>query len=435
MATHRLSLPVLQNWSCHNCGGCCRQHVIELTEAEHRRIVEQQQWGPEDGIPEQQPLVEPHSGRGAATIYRLAHQPDGACVFLREDGLCRIHAKYGEAAKPLPCRIYPYVFHPAGKEVAVSLRFSCPSVVENRGQAVAEQQSELKRLAKLVVPDGIRKDPPPEIIPGERLSWNDTLHLVQQLDQAFSGPEPLAEQLQTALGWVGILGQATFREIQGPRLRELLELIIPAARLEQQQGDGASEPSGLSKLLFRILVAEYARRDTVADLKRGWAHRWWLFRSGLRFARGGGQTPGLQPDLPPVDFARIEQPHSWPAESEEVLRRMLRVKITGLHFCGRGYYKVPLVEGFNSLVLEVAAISWIARWLTLAATAESESIDAAADAPVPMQLDAVLRAVAIADHHHGFSERLGQPAARMRIRLLSRWNQISALLSRYGPRR
>ena len=49
--------------------------------------------------------------------YRLGHQADGACVFLDERGLCRIHAKFGEQAKPLACRIYPYAFHPAGKKI------------------------------------------------------------------------------------------------------------------------------------------------------------------------------------------------------------------------------------------------------------------------------------------------------------------------------
>jgi lysine-N-methylase len=84
--------------------------------------------------------------------YRLAHQDDGACVFLDKKGLCRIHAKFGEPAKPLACRVYPYAVHPAGQQqLTVSLRFSCPSVVQNLGPAVASQRVELDQLSREIV--------------------------------------------------------------------------------------------------------------------------------------------------------------------------------------------------------------------------------------------------------------------------------------------
>jgi lysine-N-methylase len=114
--------------------------LIELSEEERQRIVDQE-WTSTDGIPAGQPVLEPHAGPPWKKRYRLAHRDDGACVFLNDDGLCRIHAKFGEAAKPLACRIYPYAFHPAGKKVTVSLRFSCPSVVSNRGKQVSQTET------------------------------------------------------------------------------------------------------------------------------------------------------------------------------------------------------------------------------------------------------------------------------------------------------
>src|SRR5258708_3959486 len=145
-----LELPTIQNWSCHNCGGCCRPHPIEITPGGHPRIIEQN-WAGEPGLaPQQPPFVGP--GRfPRSQRYRLAHRPDGACIFLDERGLCRVHAKFGEQAKPLACRLYPYVFHPAGKKIVVSLRFSCPSVVGNRGRSLTDQKDDLKALERLVV--------------------------------------------------------------------------------------------------------------------------------------------------------------------------------------------------------------------------------------------------------------------------------------------
>ena len=82
MTSVRLTLPVLQNWDCHNCGGCCRQHQIEITEAERQRIVDQK-WTEADGIPAGDVIVRMGSWIGPAR-HRLAHQADGACVFLNE---------------------------------------------------------------------------------------------------------------------------------------------------------------------------------------------------------------------------------------------------------------------------------------------------------------------------------------------------------------
>ena len=92
-------LPQLQNWGCHNCGGCCREHQITITDAEHQRI-ERQGWTVADGVPADRPLMV-----SSAAGWRLNHQDDGACVFLDAAGLCRIHSKYGESAKPLACRM------------------------------------------------------------------------------------------------------------------------------------------------------------------------------------------------------------------------------------------------------------------------------------------------------------------------------------------
>ena len=119
MKAESLTLPVIQNWSCHNCGGCCREHVIEITEEEKRRI-QKQNWKATDGIDMSRPVIQPLG----SNRHRLAHRSDGACVFLNDDGLCRIHDRFGEAAKPLACRVYPYAFHPKAGKLTVSLRFS-----------------------------------------------------------------------------------------------------------------------------------------------------------------------------------------------------------------------------------------------------------------------------------------------------------------------
>ncbi|HVV99421.1 MAG TPA: YkgJ family cysteine cluster protein, partial [Planctomycetaceae bacterium] len=213
-----LKLPVLQNWSCHSCAGCCRQHAIEITEEERQRIISQG-WESQPGYGPNEPIFVWNSGPIWKKRYRLAHRADGGCVFLDEKGLCRIHAKFGEPAKPLACRIYPYAFHPAGKQVTVSLRFSCPSVVANRGTPLTENQKELKQLERLVVPQGVEKLPAPKISSRQRLDWPDFLQFVEHLDSTLAdSSQPIMVKLLRALFWMGLVGQSRFDVIQGDRL-------------------------------------------------------------------------------------------------------------------------------------------------------------------------------------------------------------------------
>ena len=422
MASLRLDLPVLQNWDCHNCGGCCKQHLIEITSAERDRILAQN-WTEADGIPAGKSVIEKLSGWFGRPRWRLAHQADGGCVFLDDKGLCRIHAKFGEAAKPLACRIYPYAFHPAGKSVAVSLRFSCPSVVKNLGRTMSQQQAEIRRLAEAVVPHGAEAALPPKINPVERLDWADFHRFVDALEGTLSEPQtPLVVRLLRAIVWTSLVGQSKFDKLRGDRLREFLDLIREAAHAEVPSlPETPPEPTSLGRLYFRLLVAQYARRDTAADLQAGWLGRWRLLRAIWKFSQGKGDAPPLQDVFRPVPFALFEAPFGpLTPEQDEILNRYLRVKVQGLHFCGPAYYDVPFVEGFHSLALVIPATLWIARWL------------AASSGRTQWTTDDVIQALTIADHHHGYSPALGQGAARRRVRMLTASGDLSRLIAWYS---
>ena len=422
MAGLRLELPTIQNWSCHNCGGCCRQHAIEVTDEERRRILGQH-WTEADGVASERPLFVRFAGLPWKKRYRLAHQSDGACIFLDEKGLCRIHSKFGEAAKPLPCRIYPYAFHPAGKKVTVSLRFSCPSVVANRGGPVSKQSSELKRIARWIVPEGFEDGPPPAISSSEQVDWPDFLRFVDALDQTLSDSEvAITTKLRRALFWVHLVEQAKFEQVRGERLGEFLQLIVQTAREEIPEGPAdLQEPSRVGRLQFRMLVAHYARRDTFADVDQGWRGRWDLFRAAMRFARGQGNVPLLQDVFQEVPFSAMEKPFGdLPDGAEELFTRYFRVKIQGIHFCGPAYYGVPLSEGFHSLLLMFPSTLWLARWL------------AVGEGRGKLVFEDITRAIAIADHHHGYSPAFRIRNLRRRVRMLAQVGDLPRLCLWYS---
>jgi|HubBroStandDraft_6_1064221.scaffolds.fasta_scaffold57496_2 lysine-N-methylase len=422
MASPLVQLPLIQNWSCHSCGGCCRKHLIEITEEDRQRIAEQK-WSPADGIGNDGPPVVWHAGPPWKKRYRLAHRADGSCVFLNEQGLCRIHAKFGEAAKPLACQVYPYALHPGGRKLALSLRFSCPSVVANKGRPVSLQVRDLKRIADLTVPPTADKIPPPEISPGVRVDWTEFHRFVDALDATLAEPGvDLLTRLLRAVFWVRLVGQSKFDVIRGNRLDEYLQIVTEAAR----NGIGEvpavpREASRAGRLQFRMLAAQYSRVDTFEKAARGLGGRVRLLRAALRFARGRGDVPPLHPGFHAVPFSRLEDRFGGlNSEADAILTRYFRVKIQGLHFCGAAYYWVPFVEGFYSLALVFPVVLWQARWL-----AASESRD-------QISTDDVARVLAITDHHHGYSPVLGTRSSRRRVRLLAHGDDLERLCRWYA---
>lgn len=422
MSHFSLELPTIQNWSCHSCSECCRQHGIFVTEEDKSRI-ERQKWTAADGIPEDQPLFVKEGGWGRKTWYRLA-QPHGACVFLDEQGLCRIHARYGEAAKPLACRIYPYAFHPAGNKVAVSLRFSCPSVVENRGRPVTGQRKELREYAGQVVPTNIREALPPGLTADTHPQWPDLLRFVNQLDVLLAaGDAPVLIRLLRALYWIGIIEESKFERLSGARLGEFLTLIARAS-VETFGPDAPvgeiAAPSRIGRSQFRLLAGQYARRDTYAS-DRSLRGRWRLLQTALALTRGRGMVPPVQECFRCVPFEALEQPlGSLPPEADELLTRYFRVKVQGLHFCGRAFYGVPFVEGFHSLALMYPVVLWIARWL------------AASDGRTSLSGADIVKAITIADHNHGYSPVFGTWGFRRRVRNLAQLGDVAKLCAWYS---
>lgn len=434
-----LKLPVIQNWSCHNCGGCCREHLIEITEEEKRRI-EKQHWKESDGVSLAKPLIQ-KIGTGR---YRLAHQDDGACVFLDDKGLCRIHAKFGEPAKPLACRVYPYAYHPAGRDdLSVSLRFSCPSVVQNLGPPVTEQQAELSRLGREIVAGKHRDIDPPLIHRNskhgnQQTGWRDFHRFLKTLDEAIADESvDFVVRLMRVLSWMELVEQSQFETIKGDKLDEYLTLVTTASVKAQPDNDlPIQRPKALARMLFRQLTAQYARHDTEAQVQAGLGFRLSLLSAAVRYATGRRTIPELQGSASVAKAFGIEDdPEQRKAvrfgdletsfnarrpEIDEVFARYFRVKIQGIHFCGPAHYDMPLVDGFRSLALMYPVVMWMARFRAAQRSAEEVS------------LTDVQAALATADHNFGYSPALGMASAHWRLSILAKMQQITRLVGWYS---
>jgi lysine-N-methylase len=429
MASASLKLPVIQNWSCHNCGGCCREHLIEITEDEKRRI-EKQGWTQKDGIPMDRPIIQ----KIGSKRYRLAHKDDGACVFLNEEGLCRIHAKFGEPEKPLACQVYPYAFHPRGNRITTSLRFSCPSVVRNVGTALEEQQADLQKLCRQVVSGRQTKVVPPAVHAKTELPWEDINRFIEALDVSLQDKSVnFTVRLLRTLEWMNLVEQSQFETVKGARLQEFLQLMLDASSKAQPDNDlPVLRPSFMGRMMFRQLAAQMARHDTDQLARGGLMTRIGLLQAVLKFSSGAGQVPALgEPTsvvtafgtLPneSVTFSQLEASFEGrQPEIDELFERYFRVKIQGIHFCGVACYDLSVVDGFRTLALMYPVTMWLARWRAARrGHAEVELLD-------------VQAALATADHNFAYSPALGTRSAKNRIRQLAKMNQIAALCGWYS---
>lgn len=351
---------------------------------------------------------------------RLNTRPDGACVFLDDKGLCKIHAKFGEPTKPLACRIYPYAFHPAGDEVVLSLRFSCPSVIANRGQTMEGQIGDLRTLQKLVVPAGADKILPPVIAGTQRLTWEETLAMTQGLVQLLADTSaPIAIRLLRAQFVTRLLGQANFDKIRGERVEELVQILTQNSASEVPQSlSEIPEPDALAKTQFRLIVAQYARKDKFSKETQGTGYRLKMLMAGLKMTRGKGQTPAMQPLLPSVSFADIDAPMELRDEPkiDELWTRYFIVKLEGLNFTGKAFYDLPYVEGLQRLWMMFPITQYLAKWI---ARGKGQSFVNHQD---------LGEALAIADHHHGFSPALAMANFRSRAKWLIKNGAVVKLL-------
>ena len=99
--------PETTQWSCHSCTACCRGFQFGPVEEEVIQGLTahtpESWWEPAASTP----WFQARSGPDGAPHYYLT-AIDGHCIFLRDDGLCAVHAKLGEAAKPGFCREFPH---------------------------------------------------------------------------------------------------------------------------------------------------------------------------------------------------------------------------------------------------------------------------------------------------------------------------------------
>jgi len=421
------SLTVLQNWDCAGCSACCRTYHVSVTPEEMKRI-EGQGW---DTTPDLKgvPLFV-RAGGWFSSSYRLNHKPDGACVFLGPDNRCRIHDKFGSAAKPLPCRIYPYSLVPAGDHWSLGLRFACPSAAEDKGRPLSEHLSTAREYAALLEaeagPVAMARMPPP-LQRKQPTTWDDLGRVIVAVSKVLADDEDTIERRwRKVLFVVGMLraskldgGSDPKKAVVGGRLSELMHLLAEAAEDEVPlDPDEVPPPGWVGRTVFRPLAALYSRKDNGPDRGAAQSSALGRFVSAMQFARGSGTIPQTHASIPVATFADGEKPLPELSDNAiSLLMRWSRVKVESGQFCGSTNFGLPVWDGLESLATAFAAAMWLARVLA----SDGRPSDAA-----------LTLAVRIVDDNFGFNPLIGSARQKYALRMLGSKGELPKLVAWYG---
>lgn len=360
-----MSLPIVplksdEHWDCHQCGVCCHGSIVPLSLEDAERL-RGQQWETESAL-ENTPLTVRH--RSAASSLRLAHRDDGTCVFLNEDGLCRIHAKFGEEAKPTVCKTFPLQLVPREKHAVLTIRRACPSAAADLGQAVSTR---LPNIKKYVREGQLKADttPPPAFKTGEPRQWRTIQTVLDEAGRLLRDPSyPPVRRVVHVLQYASHLEAAKTRRLDDKQIAELARTL---SGLEPEESKPFFEdrrpPKNYSQILLRRTAMVCGRLHPECRHHANWRARLELTQIAWNVVRGKGSTPVFNRVFPESNFEALEEPLG--IQSTEVYEPLIRFIETNSESClyalaNRGGWSV--IESIRGLALLFPVGMWLLRW-------------------------------------------------------------------------
>jgi Fe-S-cluster containining protein len=301
----------------------------------------------------------------------IAHRDNGDCIYLNpETSLCRIHSRFGESAKPLGCRVYPFNLastYPG--EASATLRLDCPAVQQNHGQAIAAHRRQLEDYAA-------------EMNLGGGLDSDDTSHLCRASLELILGHIRSfirRDDLSSPVKSLALARSVTRLEQLGESFlndTETLEQVMPSfleRSLSQSLERHWHPQGGFSRLVFRQWLGTYLRRDEemvgrplsarlrrTLDLVKIALNRGNLASIGSEHSALPLVTTPLFPNCETRKCAPLptetESPEIW-----EPYWRCVESRLECLQFFGISYYGAPFFMGFRALASSYALVLAAAR--------------------------------------------------------------------------
>lgn len=159
-----IRVPKGLRWECRGCADCCSGSYdlgpVEPEVVEHLRASRiEEQWKPAA----EGPWVEARKYPDGRELLFL-RQRNGACVFLRADRKCAVHALLGPEAKPGFCREFPFHFVTDPVGVSAVVRPECGGFHRSSEDGPEVAQAELEAVLDLPRAVPVRSFAPPNVV-------------------------------------------------------------------------------------------------------------------------------------------------------------------------------------------------------------------------------------------------------------------------------
>ena len=140
------------SFQCKNDGNCCKKYWVPLT---HLDIFRLHIYGKINDLINYIELHEYNEENSRwksiianNTSYYLSLKYDGKCIFLTNDGKCKVHL-----FKPFACRFYPFEYEVCGNKILIDVneqaKKECPGLILDNSEIDKEVQEKLKKLARI----------------------------------------------------------------------------------------------------------------------------------------------------------------------------------------------------------------------------------------------------------------------------------------------
>jgi lysine-N-methylase len=374
-----IHLPPGLRYSCIQCGDCCRTLEVTMTEPEHERLAEHDWAATLADYRHDRYLRRIRRGRGRQR-WRLRPLKTGACRFLTDDNLCRVHAVLGYDAKPFAGRLFPFTFSVTPAGVFVGCRFNCPAVVRGEGLPLEEQRRDIERLyreyARVYEP---RREPDRVRFFGRfGLGWRDILRIEDQL-RAFL----LLHDLPIPLRLLAC--RALVRQFVSGSLstgRDARVGADPDAILRTLAGSAGSVPAPgpMERVFFRLLAAAFLGAELPSFREMPFTRR-----LGVRLGRVLGRfcdalgarkmpLPGTGNAVPLRDVAKVDT-REIDETSTAMLERYFVGKLSSQSFFGLSFFGRSFAEGIEFLACTHAVLLRVAAAHAVAAGRHAPNAD------------------------------------------------------------
>ena len=296
----RLAIAKGVRFTCKQCADCCKSFPVSLTEAEAERY-DARDWTPILGVPG--PAYRVIRGTSGLPARYLRRRSDGACIFLAEDNLCKIHGHYGEHDKPLVCRIFPYTFVPGDTAPTAGAFFTCTSVASGDGELLAGRrktlEKQLRELEALQPVTGKQGDLPffgPVWYPRVELDF-----LLDLIRAEFENQDaPFSNRVLAVSEFLTLIRNSNMASLSKGSAKKQVTSFAEGTRAQVERGllrppvGGAPLPQ---RLLFRLILGFACRRDPIDILSRGFfrrtVHRFGNLLAGITYLAGTGTLTPL----------------------------------------------------------------------------------------------------------------------------------------------